>query len=302
MSTPSLSLYDVLLAWTGIASVLCVSQLFQLELGPKLVIASVRTFIQLSLLGLVLQPIIDNGSLALVLVLSTAMVMVAAVEVVNRLTHVYQGILRHVVIAIVVGPVINGIAMICMVVIPDPLYNPQYTIPLLGMLLGNCLTAATLGLGEAMSAIATDGGDNIEFILSRGGTLLEACRPVAAQALSKGLLPTINSMTVIGVVVIPGMMTGQLLGGADPVQAARYQIVIMYYIVASSCFSLLTATCLALNTMTDGEGRLLRRKLTSKKKGKDIAWQGCVMLKEGVKWICSRICDRNNNSNYALAD
>lgn len=283
-TTPSLSLWDVCVAWLGIALVVLVSKLFQLELGGKLVLASVRTFVQLSLLGLVLQPIIDNGSLFLVIVLSAAMVLIAAVEVRNRLTHTYPGILKHCLIAIGVGPILNAIAMVVLVVDPTPMWNPQYTIPLLGMILGNCLTASTLGLGETMSAIAGDGGDNVEFVLARGGTLYEAARPIAAAALAKGLLPTINSMSVIGLVTIPGMMTGQLLGGASPVQASRYQIVIMYYIVASSCFSLLAATALALHSLTDEHGRLLRGVLTPKKKGKDLVHQGCALLGKGCVW------------------
>eukprot|EP00656_Telonema_subtile_P016367 TRINITY_DN18638_c0_g1_i1.p1 TRINITY_DN18638_c0_g1~~TRINITY_DN18638_c0_g1_i1.p1 ORF type:complete len:200 (+),score=30.12 TRINITY_DN18638_c0_g1_i1:140-739(+) len=198
--------------------------------------------------------------------------------------------------------------MVLLVVDPEPLWNPQYTIPLLGMILGNCLTASTLGLGETMSAIAGDGGDNLEFILSRGGTLYEAARPIAAAALSKGLLPTINSMSVIGLVTIPGMMTGQLLGGATPVQASRYQIVIMYYIVASSCFSLLTATALALHSLTDHHGRLLRGQLTPKKKGKDLLHQGCAVLGWAVRWAVRRCAGRQEVAqsdvdvapNYAL--
>eukprot|EP00658_Telonema_sp_P-2_P081949 TRINITY_DN853_c0_g1_i10.p1 TRINITY_DN853_c0_g1~~TRINITY_DN853_c0_g1_i10.p1 ORF type:complete len:325 (-),score=56.22 TRINITY_DN853_c0_g1_i10:199-1173(-) len=315
--TPQLSLGDVALAWLGVSLVILISRVFDLGLGSKLVIASVRTFVQLSILGLMLQPIIDNGSLLLVLALTVAMVLIAAFEAVNRLTHTYEGIMKHAVFSITFGPVINAIAMLVLVVDCDPLWNPQYAIPLLGMLLGNCLTAASLGLGETMTRIAGDGGDNIELLLARGATLIEASRPIAAAALSKGLLPTINSMSVIGLVTIPGMMTGQLLGGADPIQASRYQIVIMYYIVASSCFTLLLSTMLAMSSLTDQDGRLRRDRLSTKHKGKDIVILSCRALKRmlflGWDLVASCCCSQvpynsvdepqeqpENSANYAL--
>jgi len=299
-----LSLQSILLSWLGIFIVILISRVWGLNLGSKLLIASLRTFIQLTLLGLALAPIIDNGSLFLVAAVSGLMVFVAAVEAVNRLTHSYEGIIKHALIAIVIGPVLNAVAMLVLVVDPDPLWTPQYAIPLLGMLLGNALTAASLGLGETMSAIAGDGGHNIEFLLARGATLAEACRPIAAEALSKGLLPTINSMSVIGLVTIPGMMTGQL-GGADPIQASRYQIIIMYYIVASSCFTLLSAILLALNTLTDEHGRLRRDRMIGKPKGKDILIRCLGGIYSLLRYIYSRCCQRTSSSdgntgNYTL--
>lgn len=299
-----ISLSSIFFAWVGILVVILISKMFELQLGSKLLIASVRTFVQLSLLGLILQPIIDNGSLLLVIVLSSVMVLIAASEAVNRLTHTYEGVMKHAVIAIAVGPVLNAVLMTFLVVDPSPIWHPQYAIPLLGMLLGNALTAASLGLGETMTAIAGDGGENIEFLLARGATLLEASRPIAAAALTKGLVPTINSMSVIGLVTIPGMMTGQLLGGADPVQASRYQIVIMYYIVASSCFTLLTSIALALNSLTDEHGRLRCDRLTSKKKGKDLVIRCLQALQAGVLMLCARCGSlstyQSAPENYAL--
>lgn len=149
-----ISVGSIFFSWLGIFAVILISRLFELGLGGKLFIASIRTFVQLTLLGLLLQPIIDNGSLVLVTLLSAMMVLIAAFEAVNRLTHTYNGIIKHAVIAIAFGPVVNAIAMLLLVVDPDPLYSPQYAIPLLGMLLGNALTAASLGLGETMTAIA----------------------------------------------------------------------------------------------------------------------------------------------------
>lgn len=295
---PHIGLGSIFLAWLSVLVVILISQVFRLSLGSKLLIGSIRAFIQLSILGLILQPIIDNGSLMLVLLLTCIMVAIAAFEAVNRLSHVYSQITKHAVIAISVGPILNAVVMLLLVVDPNPLWSPQYAIPLVGMLLGNALTATSLGLGETMSQIAGDGGDNVEFMLARGATLLEAARPIAAGALQKGLVPTINGLNVIGLVTIPGMMTGQLLGGADPIQASRYQIVIMYYIVASACFTLLTAVLLALNALTDSEGRLRRDRLQTKAKGKDIVVRSCRALKDLLVWAYERIQQRGNSVPY----
>ena len=116
-----------------------------------------------------------------------------------------------------------------------------------------------------------------------------------------------------------GMMTGQLLGGADPVQvpvssmlsywlmcfvlkASRYQITIMYYIVASACFTLLTAILLALHTLTDSEGRLRRDRLKAKPKGKDILIRACSAVRAVAVAAYSKIRGAGDGVAYADVD
>ena len=116
----------------------------------------------------------------------------------------------------------------------DPWRQPQYTIPLLGMILGNTLNGISLGLGRLTEELAVR-RDQVELLLSLAHTRWEAARLRAVrQAVRTGMIPTINAMMVTGIVSLPGMMTGQLLSGVDPVDAVKYQIVIMFLIASGT--------------------------------------------------------------------
>ena len=114
-----------------------------------------------------------------------------------------------------------------------PWYEPQYAIPILGMILGNTLTGVSLGI-ERMTEELTAGRGAVEMSLALGATRWEAAQGPARQAVRAGMIPTLNQMAVVGLVSLPGMMTGQVLAGQSPLQAVRYQIVIMFLIAAAS--------------------------------------------------------------------
>jgi putative ABC transport system permease protein len=125
----------------------------------------------------------------------------------------------------------------------EPWYLPQYAIPLLGMILGNTLTGISLGLERFTDAL-TQGRDQVELLLTLGGTRWEAALPAIRQAARTGMIPILNSMTVVGIVSLPGMMTGQLLAGVSPVQAVKYQIVIMFLIASATALGTVGAVLL----------------------------------------------------------
>jgi len=101
--------------------------------------------------------------------------------------------------------------------------------------------------------------------LAFGATRFEACRPIATEALRLALLPTINQMSVIGLISIPGMMTGAILGGSSVEQAARLQMVIMFMISASTALASMISTVLALLMAVDGEHRIRDDRIESSK-------------------------------------
>src|SRR3569623_2692060 len=111
----------------------------------------------------------------------------------------------------------------------EPWYSPQYAIPLLGMILGNTLNGISLGL-DRLGGELSGRRAPVEALLALGATRWEAARGPIRQAVRTGLIPTINAMMVVGIVSLPGMMTGQILAGADPVEAVKYQIVMMFLI------------------------------------------------------------------------
>jgi putative ABC transport system permease protein len=125
----------------------------------------------------------------------------------------------------------------------DPWYRPQYAIPILGMILGNTLTGVSLGL-ERITEELSARRSQVETLLALGATRWEAFRLPAQQATKAGMMPVINAMTVVGLVSLPGMMTGQILAGQVPGQAIQYQIVIMFLIAAASGLGTLSAVLL----------------------------------------------------------
>jgi putative ABC transport system permease protein len=123
---------------------------------------------------------------------------------------------------------------------PNPWYDPRYAIPLLGMILGNCMTGISLGLDTLTTSLVSRRAA-VEAQLMLGATRREAVAPVTRQALRSALIPTINSMSATGVVSLPGTMTGQILSGVPPAEAVKYQILVMFLIAGSTGLGAVTA-------------------------------------------------------------
>src|SRR5260370_14082226 len=137
-----------------------------------------------------------------------------------------------------------------------PWYSPQSAIPLLGMILGNTLNGISLGLDRLGGEL---GGkrDQVEALLALGATRWEAARRPIQQAVRTGLIPTINAMMVVGIVSLPGMMTGQLLAGASPVEAVKYQILIMFLIASAAALGTVSVVLLSYRRLFNDEHQFL---------------------------------------------
>jgi putative ABC transport system permease protein len=147
---------------------------------------------------------------------------------------------------------------------PNPWYDPRYAIPLLGMVLGNCMTGVGLGLNTLTTSLFNRRG-SVEAQLVLGATRQVAAAPVMREALRSALMPMINSMSVTGVVSLPGMMTGQILGGVPPAEAVKYQVLVMFLIAGGTGLGAVTAVLGGLYYLTDGRRRLRLDRLTAPK-------------------------------------
>jgi putative ABC transport system permease protein len=147
---------------------------------------------------------------------------------------------------------------------PNPWYDPRYAIPLLGMILGNCMTGIALGLDTLTTSLVSRRAA-VEAQLMLGATRQEAVAPVTRQALRSALMPTINSMSATGVVSLPGMMTGQILGGVPPVEAVKYQILVMFLIAGGTGLGAVAAVLGGVYRLTDARHRLRLDRLTAAK-------------------------------------
>ena len=222
-----------------------ISVALKLGLERSLAIASLRTVLQLSLIGLVLEWVFRRNQLSIVLGVIVSMTLVAGWTAISRLQRRYDGIWINTVVSMWVSSWFVGLYALLLVFRGiEPWYQPQYVIPILGMILGNTLNGISIGLDSILESFATR-RQAIETRLALGATRWEAARPELQRAIRMGILPIINSMMIVGLVSLPGMMTGQLLSGTQPVEAIKYQIAIMFLIASATAIGTLVATLLA---------------------------------------------------------
>jgi putative ABC transport system permease protein len=232
IDTLGLTLSALLVLIAGVISVL-----FRLKLERKLLIASVRTIIQLFAIGYVLTWIFDDQRNPLVLIpLVLIMLTVASRAAVGRASQTIDGAARLTFMTLIGTALFTTITVTHVIVRVEPWYKAQYFIPLLGMVLGNGLTGISLCLDQLLNQLK-DKQPLIDMELAHGATAWEASRGVLGAAIYRGMIPIINSMTVVGLVSLPGMMTGQILAGANPLEAVKYQIVVMFMICAVTSLS-----------------------------------------------------------------
>ena len=144
------------------------------------------------------------------------------------------------------------------VIVPPRWADPRYLIPLTGMVLGNGLTAISLAMDRFANALVERRAE-VEGWLGLGATPAEAVHDMTRDALRTGMTPMLNAMMVVGLVSLPGMMTGQILGGTPPDQAVRYQIVIMFLLAGSTALGSALAVVWSRRALLDGRGRLRLR-------------------------------------------
>lgn len=228
-----------------------------LRLERPLLIAALRMIVQLALVGLVLKALFANvspwwtGLTVLVMVLFAGREIVARQE--RRLKGFWSYSLGTACMLLAAGLV--TLFALTTQIRPDPWYDPRYTLPLLGMILGNTMTGISLGLHTLSTGLVRE-RNAVEAQLMLGATRWQAVLPVLRSALRSALMPIINSMAATGLVSLPGMMTGQILAGADPGQAVRYQMLIMFLIAGGTGIGAVSAVVGSVYRLTDARHRL----------------------------------------------
>ena len=239
-----------------------ISVVLRLGLGRQLLVASARTVVQLLLIGWLLQWVFDRQRWGELLVVMAAMSVVAGVAAVRRTERRFSGIWAISLTAVAGSAwVVTGIALTA---IMDPHVvqskPAHYAIPLLGMVLGNTLSGISLGL-DRLTGNLVSGRDLVELRLSLGATRWEAALPAIRDAIRTGMIPIVNSMMVVGIVSLPGMMTGQILAGVDPLLAVRYQIVIMFLIAAGVALGVTSVTLLSFGRLFNARHQFLAERI-----------------------------------------
>jgi putative ABC transport system permease protein len=243
------------------------SLVLHLGVHRRLLVAGLRMVVQLSVMGLVLTTLFTHVSPLWTALAAGVMVAFAGREATARQDRPLAGWWSF------------GLGTACMTMAaslvtvfalttalrPDPWFDPRYAIPLLGMILGNTMTGVSLGLNTLTNGVALR-RTAVEARLMLGATRLEALGPVIRDSLRSAMMPIINSMAATGVVSLPGMMTGQILGGVAPMEAVKYQILIMFLIAGGTGLGAVGAVMGGVFRLTDSRHRLrLDRLATSSK-------------------------------------
>lgn len=240
---------------------------FRLGLERTLLWTSARMVVQLLLIGLVLKWIFAQTSPLWTLALASIMIAAAGYEAISRQERRIGGLVSYGLGAgtlLLVGTFATIFA-VGGVISPDPWYAPRYVLPILGMVLGNSLTGIALAL-DSLTANSWRERAAIEAQLALGQPRFKALRETTRRALKTGMTPILNAMAASGVVSLPGMMTGQILAGVDPVEATKYQILIMFLIAGSTALGVLLATFGGVLLITDERHRLRLDRLITKEK------------------------------------
>ncbi len=245
----SLSWWEVGIAASLLAINAAVSLKLRLGLAKQVFLSSLRMTIQLVILGLILKQIFALSTVAPVMALAGVMTIVAGVSAVRRIDYRFPSIYPTAVFAVWSSTWIVTLVTVLWIVRPQPWHSPPVVIPLLGMVLGNSLTGISLGLDRFLGELRNRRGE-VETLLTLGATRWESCRDIFAAATRTAMIPILNTMSVAGIVAIPGMMTGQLLAGAPPIQAVQYQIMIMFVIAAAIAIGVVIALSLAFFRVT----------------------------------------------------
>lgn len=252
-----LSVIDLSIAALLVVALAMTSARIYPGLARQLLVAALRTVIQLMLIGLVLKALFANSHLLWVGLLSLLMLAVAGREVMSRQHRRFAGSWGYGigVVSMFISSFTVALFALIVVVANEPWYQPQYAIPLLGMLLGNTMNGIALAL-DRLTESAWQQRDVIEARLTLGYSASEAVSGIRQQVFRSGLIPIINAMAAAGIVSLPGMMTGQILAGIEPIEAVKYQILIMFLISAGAGFGTLAAVHLAVGRLFDERQRL----------------------------------------------
>jgi putative ABC transport system permease protein len=257
VSLIELSPWDLALS-AGLVMVLALMS-WRLRLGVevRVLIAAARSTVQLILLGFVLKVLFELQSLTWILALALFMLAVAGWEVMARQRRRYRGPWGIGIGTLSMFLSSFSVTLLALLVIVrvEPWYQPQYLIPLLGMLLGNTMTGIAVAL-DNLTRHAWEGRGRIEARLLLGADWDTAVADIRRDSLRSGLIPIVNAMATAGVVSLPGMMTGQILAGSPPMEAAKYQLMIMFLISAGTGLGSVAAVWIGSRRLFDERQRL----------------------------------------------
>ncbi|CCQ97201.1 ABC transporter protein [[Clostridium] ultunense Esp] len=250
----SISIQRFFVIYLLLSIVLVIMKKSNIDQTRLLFVASMRMTVQLVIAGFILTYILKNPHPAFTIGYLVAMIAFA----IHRVLSKNKELNLRFKIAIGASLSVSGIAVVLFFVIAivnQNIFNPQYTIPLSGMIIGNAMTGVNLGT-KTFREIVDSERSKIETLLNFGAKPQHILLPFVNQALETAILPTLNSMVGMGIVSLPGMMTGQILSGTLPTTAILYQIAIMIAICTVVCLSVFGSLYFGYQTLYNNRNQI----------------------------------------------
>jgi putative ABC transport system permease protein len=218
-----------------------------LKIERSLAIATVRTVVQLLFIGYVIKGLFDVDTWYIIVGALLLMMTYAAKAGLGRMKKKVPGLFLPMWVGVVSGSIFTIAVVTGLVLKIDPWYRPDVLIPLGGMILGNAMNGGAIAADRLHTEIRAR-KDQIETYLMLGRDYRYAAKEARREAVRAALIPTINSMMTVGLVHLPGIMVGTMLGGVEPMVAAKYQIIIMLMVASSVTVASSVFTALALKS------------------------------------------------------
>jgi putative ABC transport system permease protein len=231
---------DVAATLALVAVAVAVSIWERADLERDIAISVARSFIQLTAIGYVIKLIFEQDNLAFVVVLISVMVLFGALTARHR-ARLVPNSFWPLLVALAVAATATLALVVALGVFEA---KARFLVPVGGMVVGNSMTAAAVALNRLGDEVRA-GKDKIEATLALGATSSQAMLPVIRRSLRSGMIPLIDSTKTTGLIFFPGTMVGMLLAGAEPIDAVRLQLILLYTLLGSVSLSALVGTALA---------------------------------------------------------
>jgi putative ABC transport system permease protein len=252
----NLSVLQLSIAYIFVLLLLVIFKSRGIKREKQILIASTRMTIQLTLMGYVLMFVFNNPSWWLTSLMITIMITFAIYNSINGVkTKMSKELKKIIAFSMICGALATSAFFIVVILQVRPWFNPQYFIPITGMIIGNSMTGIALG-GNKLCSDIEDKRVEIENSLMLGASPVVATREIVNNAFDSAILPTMNNMLTMGIVSLPGMMTGQILSGTFPLTAIKYQIGIMLAILGSTALATVLFVTLGYKTFFTNDNRL----------------------------------------------
>ena len=251
----NLSIVQLSIAYIFILVLLVIFKSRGIKREKQILIASVRMTVQLTIMGYVLMIVFEHGSWWLTAIMIAIMMAFAIYNAIKRVKNTMSKQLqRMIAVSMVCGALVTSAFFIIVVLQVRPWFDPQYFIPISGMIVGNCMTGIALGANKLCSDM-DEKRVMVENSLMLGATPAQAAKEIVDDAFDSAILPTMNNMLTMGIVSLPGMMTGQILSGVFPLTAIKYQIGIMLAILGATALTSILFVMLGYKTFFTQDNR-----------------------------------------------